>query len=133
MTESEVFKAVVKLSAERRAAYLDQVCGANSESCAPGSRVASASALNNLGTFCGLNLPHCRARSMNCHSRKSPGAVIGPYKLLQQIGEGGMGVVYMAEQQEPIRRKVALKVLKPGTGHQASHRPLRGGSARPGS
>src|SRR5262249_1378995 len=43
-----------------------------------------------------------------------PGMVIGPYKLLEQIGEGGFGVVYMAEQQEPIRRKVALKVLKPG-------------------
>jgi serine/threonine protein kinase/Flp pilus assembly protein TadD len=42
------------------------------------------------------------------------GTVIGPYKLLEQIGEGGFGVVFMAEQQEPIRRKVALKVLKPG-------------------
>ncbi len=39
---------------------------------------------------------------------------IGPYKLLQEIGEGGFGVVYMAEQQEPIRRKVALKIIKPG-------------------
>src|SRR5262245_16576008 len=43
-----------------------------------------------------------------------PGTVIGPYKLLEPIGEGGFGVVFMAEQQEPIRRKVALKVLKPG-------------------
>jgi serine/threonine protein kinase/Flp pilus assembly protein TadD len=43
-----------------------------------------------------------------------PGTLIGPYKLLEQIGEGGFGVVFMAEQQEPIRRKVALKVLKPG-------------------
>ena len=43
-----------------------------------------------------------------------PGTAIGPYKLLQQIGEGGMGVVYMAEQQEPVRRKVALKIIKPG-------------------
>ena len=41
-----------------------------------------------------------------------PGTVIGPYKLLQQIGEGGMGVVYMAEQQEPVRRKVALKIIE---------------------
>src|SRR5215471_10673108 len=41
------------------------------------------------------------------------GTVIGPYKLLEQIGEGGFGVVFMAEQQQPIRRKVALKVLKP--------------------
>src|SRR5579864_3017364 len=43
-----------------------------------------------------------------------PGTVIGSYKLLEQIGEGGFGVVFMAEQLEPIRRKVALKVLKPG-------------------
>src|SRR5262249_52973911 len=43
-----------------------------------------------------------------------PGTVIGPYKLLEQIGEGGFGVVYMAEQQEPVRRKVAVKVIKPG-------------------
>src|SRR5262249_35427910 len=44
----------------------------------------------------------------------SLGEVIGPYKLLEQIGEGGFGVVYMAEQQQPVRRKVALKVVKPG-------------------
>ena len=43
-----------------------------------------------------------------------PGSVIGPYKLLQQIGEGGMGVVFMAEQSEPIQRTVALKIIKPG-------------------
>jgi serine/threonine protein kinase/Tfp pilus assembly protein PilF len=46
--------------------------------------------------------------------REQPGTVIGPYKLLEQIGEGGFGVVFLAEQQESIRRKVALKVLKPG-------------------
>ena len=45
---------------------------------------------------------------------EGPGTVIGPYKLLEQIGEGGFGIVFMAEQQEPIRRKVALKILKPG-------------------
>jgi serine/threonine protein kinase/predicted Zn-dependent protease len=43
-----------------------------------------------------------------------PGMVIGQYKLLQQIGEGGMGVVFMAEQSEPIQRTVALKIIKPG-------------------
>jgi serine/threonine protein kinase len=45
---------------------------------------------------------------------EGPGTVIGPYKLLQQLGEGGMGVVFMAEQTEPIRRTVALKIIKPG-------------------
>src|SRR5262245_52589251 len=45
---------------------------------------------------------------------EQPGTTIGPYKLLEQIGEGGFGVVFMAEQMQPVRRKVALKVLKPG-------------------
>src|SRR5262249_28103777 len=45
---------------------------------------------------------------------EQPGTVIGPYKLLQQIGEGGMGTVYMAEQTHPVQRKVALKLIRPG-------------------
>ena len=45
---------------------------------------------------------------------EKPGTPIGPYKLLEQIGEGGFGDVYMAEQQEPVRRKVALKIIKLG-------------------
>ena len=45
---------------------------------------------------------------------EGPGTRIGPYKLLEQIGEGGMGVVYMAEQEAPVRRKVAIKIIKPG-------------------
>jgi hypothetical protein len=46
---------------------------------------------------------------------EKPGDKIGHYKLLEQIGEGGCGVVYMAEQTEPIRRRVAFKVIKLGT------------------
>jgi serine/threonine protein kinase len=45
---------------------------------------------------------------------EEPGTTIGPYKLMEQIGEGGMGVVYVAEQHQPVRRKVALKIIKPG-------------------
>lgn len=45
---------------------------------------------------------------------EGPGTQIGPYKLLQEIGQGGMGVVYMAEQREPVKRQVALKIIKPG-------------------
>jgi WD40 repeat protein/serine/threonine protein kinase len=45
---------------------------------------------------------------------EGPGTTIGPFKLLEQIGEGGFGVVFMAEQHQPVRRKVALKVVKPG-------------------
>jgi eukaryotic-like serine/threonine-protein kinase len=47
-------------------------------------------------------------------SIEGTGNRIGPYKLLQKIGEGGMGAVYMAEQQQPVRRSVALKIIKPG-------------------
>src|SRR6185437_9790966 len=45
---------------------------------------------------------------------ETPGEHLGPYKLLQLIGEGGMGAVWMAEQQRPVRRQVALKVIKAG-------------------
>ena len=58
--------------------------------------------------------------------------MIGRYKLLQQIGEGGFGVVYMAEQTQPVRRKVALKIIKPGMDTQGSHRPFRGRATGPG-
>src|SRR5262245_62230589 len=47
-------------------------------------------------------------------SDERPGIVVGPYKLLHDIGEGGMGTVWMAEQSEPVKRRVALKVIKPG-------------------
>ncbi len=43
-----------------------------------------------------------------------PGTMIGRYKLVHEIGHGGMGVVYMAEQKEPVKRRVALKIIKPG-------------------
>jgi serine/threonine protein kinase len=47
-------------------------------------------------------------------AREQVGAVIGPYKLIEQIGEGGFGLVFVAEQQKPVRRRVAIKVIKPG-------------------
>jgi serine/threonine protein kinase/Tfp pilus assembly protein PilF len=53
-------------------------------------------------------------RSESAVLTEGPGTSIGPYRLLEQIGEGGFGIVYMAEQLKPIRRKVALKIIKPG-------------------
>src|SRR6516162_9315662 len=55
-----------------------------------------------------------QASTIDMPISECPGTIIGAYKLLEQIGEGGFGVVFMADQQTPIRRKVALKVLKPG-------------------
>jgi len=53
-------------------------------------------------------------QALTSSPREAPGTMIGRYRLLQEIGEGGFGIVYLAEQQEPVRRKIALKVLKPG-------------------
>lgn len=49
-------------------------------------------------------------------NRQSAPSVVGPYKLLQQIGEGGMGAVWMAQQEKPVRRRVALKLIRPDMG-----------------
>src|SRR4029450_3595394 len=46
--------------------------------------------------------------------REALGSYLGPYKLLKLMGEGGMGAVYLAEQEKPVRRRVALKIIKPG-------------------
>lgn len=55
-----------------------------------------------------------RKEELETSAAERPGMSIGPYKLVEEIGEGGFGIVFLAEQQEPVRRKVALKVLKPG-------------------
>src|SRR5205823_9703330 len=49
---------------------------------------------------------------------EGPGTVIGRYKLLEQLGVGGFGAVYVAEQREPVKRRVAIKVIKPGMDSQ---------------
>src|SRR5262245_51573592 len=49
-----------------------------------------------------------------CPPGEGVGSRVGPYKLLQQIGEGGFGVVFMAEQEKPVHRRVAFKIIKPG-------------------
>ena len=52
--------------------------------------------------------------AQNNSAAEAPGAIIGSYKLLEQIGEGGMGTVWMAQQTEPVKRVVALKLIKAG-------------------
>ncbi len=112
MSESGIFKVAVKLAPDRRAAYLDQACGSDAK-----LRGEIESLLHAHDTSVGFleNVPDRPAPTEDYQPIvERPGTVIGPYNLLEQIGEGGMGLVFLAEQQRPVRRKVALKVIKPG-------------------
>jgi serine/threonine protein kinase len=110
----DIYLAAIEVTDDgERAGYLDDVCGDDTELRSRVERLLSAqpevtSFLE--GPAPGLNLASTIAQRII----EKPGDLIGPYKLLQQIGEGGMGVVYMAEQTEPIERRVALKIIKPG-------------------
>ena len=112
MTERSVFLAALDISdASDRLAYLEQACAAE-----PGLRPQVEQLLKahqEADGFMNRPAPDLVA-TLDRPIAERPGTVIGPYKLLEQIGEGGFGVVFMAEQQQPVRRKVALKVLKPG-------------------
>jgi serine/threonine protein kinase len=110
MTEREIFTAALnKEDPAERTAFLDEACAADDSL---RRRVESLLAEHQqLGSF--MDVPSSAA-TLDPPPLERPGTQIGPYKLLQQIGEGGMGVVYMAEQTEPVQRKVALKVIKAG-------------------
>ena len=78
-------------------------------------------------------LPRLATTDRSCRrSPKAPARSIGPYKLLEQIGEGGFGVVYMAEQTAAGRRQGGAEDHQAGHGHQGGDRPLRGRTAGPG-
>ena len=111
--EKAVFKVAIGIETpELRRDYLDQICGDNP---ALRQRVLNLLqmqaeepeflAASPVGFVATIGAPGMA---------ETVGAQIGPYKLREQIGEGGMGVVYVAEQTEPVRRKVALKIIKPG-------------------
>jgi eukaryotic-like serine/threonine-protein kinase len=112
MNEREVFIAALQIeSATERRAYLDAVCGGDEE--LRREVEALLAAHERAGSF--LEHPLAEpAVTADDPIRERPGTIIGPYKLMEQIGEGGMGLVFVAEQQRPVRRKVALKVIKPG-------------------
>src|SRR5262245_4288754 len=130
--ESLFLQALDKTDAQERAAFLQRACAGN-----PALRQTVESLLSayDAGQFLESPAPidsgATRARpdgmppvqllespalldTADTLLGEGPGTVIGSYKLLERIGEGGFGVVFMAEQQQPVRRKVALKVLKPG-------------------
>src|SRR5437588_11054068 len=115
--EEALFTLAVEKTAAERAAFLDRECSGDAEL---RQRVeALLGAHEKAGEF--LNEPPAAvsAKTFVITTGMVPitekaGDRIGRYKLLQQIGEGGCGVVYMAEQEEPVRRRVALKVIKLG-------------------
>jgi serine/threonine protein kinase len=108
-----IFCEVLELTSDRdRSAYLNQACG---EDAVLRSRVeALLKAYGESSSFLEAPVGIPTVTVDPSPLTESPGTVIGPYKLLESIGEGGMGLVYMAEQQRPVRRKVALKIIKPG-------------------
>jgi WD40 repeat protein/serine/threonine protein kinase len=112
MNEESIFAAAITKTPEERGAFLDDACGSDQELRA---RVeALLEAHDSPDSFLDSPAPNLKETSGRTPVTGRPGTQIGPYKLLQQIGEGGFGVVYMAEQREPVRRKVALKIIKPG-------------------
>src|SRR5262245_42071687 len=107
--ESIFAAAAGQPSAQARAAYLEEVCGGDA---ALRQRVEDLlGAQDAAGSF--LQLPTADTGD-DLPSAVQPGTAVGPYQLLQHLGEGGMGAVFLAEQTEPVRRLVALKVIKPG-------------------
>jgi eukaryotic-like serine/threonine-protein kinase len=119
MTERDVFIAALQEEdpAERQA-YLDQACAGQPELRRQVENLLRLHA--NAGSF--LNEPAAEPAATGASpdaaeqapSPPNPGAVIGPYKLIEQIAEGGMGAVWMAQQMAPVRRLVAVKLIKAG-------------------
>ena len=112
MNEQDIFTAALqKPDGPDRSAFLREACGGDA-----GLRRQIDGLLGEheqLGSFLETSDPVLSATIAH-PEREWLGTVIGPYKLLELIGEGGFGLVFMAEQQQPVRRKVAVKVLKPG-------------------
>jgi serine/threonine protein kinase len=111
--EAAIFTEALSVPVEKRAAFIDGACGGDERL---RRRVeALLKSHEEIGDFLEESadeaVSHARIGAME---DERPTDRIGRYKLLQRIGEGGCGVVFMAEQEEPVRRRVALKVIKPG-------------------
>ncbi len=109
MNEETLFHEARRKPAGERTAFLDEACGGN---LALRRRIEILLQADDNPDS--LFEPKPPAASAISSLSEVPGQVIGPYKLLQQLGEGGMGTVFMAEQTEPVERRVALKIIKPG-------------------
>ena len=110
-----IFAEAVQLAHPRhREVFLDEACAGNAQLLNRVSALLSASsqAESFMSEPAGMiKLPD---ELESTPVGEQPGDRVGRYLLLQQIGEGGMGTVFMAEQEEPVRRRVALKIVKPG-------------------
>jgi serine/threonine protein kinase/tetratricopeptide (TPR) repeat protein len=105
-------EAIENQAPEQWPSFLDQACGGDGALHAAVAKLLRAHA--EIGSFHEQAPADSIAATGDEPAPERPGSVVGPYKLLEQIGEGGFGVVFRAEQAEPVRRQVALKVLKPG-------------------
>ncbi len=99
-----------------RAAYLDQICGAD---LALRQRVQSLLEVHELEQSFLRSSRQPDSTVAPSTPTERPGDSIDRYKLMERVGEGGMGIVFVAQQERPIRRKVALKVIKPGMDSEA--------------
>src|SRR6185436_15365974 len=108
MTEREIFfEALEMTTPEARAAYLQGVCGRDGTL----RRKVEELLREHYSNDSLIAVPAVEAER---NSAEAPAAMVGRYKLLEKIGEGGFGEVWMAEQREPVKRRVALKIIKPG-------------------
>ncbi len=118
MNEHEIFAAAIRLTGAARAAFVEAACGGNQE-----LRAGVEALLREHDESGGL-LPR-DAALLSATVDQSPaslgaGALLaGRYKLIQVLGEGGMGTVWLAEQQSPVKRRVAVKLIKPGMDSRA--------------
>src|SRR5262245_43558027 len=112
MSEASIFAAALdKATDAERAAYLTEACAGDDKL----RRRVEALLRAHAESDDLIDPPRPGVRTVDeAPIPERPGTRIGPYKLMEQIGEGGFGLVFVAEQQEPVRRKVALKVIKPG-------------------
>ncbi len=116
----DVFVAAVEVPPDQWEAFLKQACASDEDLHRQVSELLQVH--QRASSFLDQPVAHVQAtrdfepagNGVATAVQESPGTTIGPYKLLERIGEGGMGEVWMAEQREPMQRKVALKIIKAG-------------------
>ncbi|MCA9172616.1 MAG: hypothetical protein KDB23_33355, partial [Planctomycetales bacterium] len=113
-----LFAAAAELSGEARKSFLDREC---TDADLRGQLEGLLRAHDRVNHAIDRPIVHGDELHATCQdvAQASGGVIAGRYKLLEQIGEGGMGAVWMAEQREPVKRLVAIKLIKPGMDSRA--------------